>query len=165
LQERSLKKVLDQLSVPLYRIEFWSAMQTLVDLTDAVTGTDVALPSITMEDTPSTATIVRAQAFLSFGEVRDGSGAENKLNGVQYIQVKKNAGGTWTNAITLPDDCLRVDANGKRGGAIIAGDLDVASEIDTINVQIDFQWASSLVDGNDLQLLDVQTGLFVWYTI
>jgi hypothetical protein len=146
-------------------MDFWSATQEEVQLTDiAAAGTDVALPTVTIADLPAGATIVRAIAMLKFRAIENTNVAENRLQGAQYIQVADDTPSAYTNALTLADDSFCVAASTREGGDVVLGDIDIAATVDGNDGYL-FKWAASLIDQENLQFNDVQTGLRIWYSI
>lgn len=149
----------------LFIMEFWSATQALVSLTDAAApGTDVALPDVVVAGLPAGATIVRATAYLMFRAIENTNGAANKLQGAQNIQVQKGGAGGYSTGIALVDDLLGVAASTREGGTVLMGNTDLAAKV-TGNDIYNFQWTASLVDQANLNFNDVQTGLRIWYSV
>jgi hypothetical protein len=149
----------------LFCLDFWSAPQEEVQLTDTVApGTDVALPDVTLAGLPDGAVITRAVAMFKFRMVENTAVVPNAVSGIQYIRVRDDTPGTWRNAITIADDMFTLDSICREGGDMIIGNIDIAVEVDG-NDTYNFQWAASLVDQANLQFNDVQTGLRIWYSV
>jgi hypothetical protein len=84
--------------------------------------------------------------ILVFSQVVENTNASaNKVNGAQYIQVQKAVGGTWTNAVAIVDDALRVPASTRDMGRLLGAPVDCKSEV-TGNGNYDLQWTSAQVD-------------------
>lgn len=150
----------------LLSMDFWSATQALVSLTDvAAPGTDVALPNVVVAGLPAGATIVRATAFFKFRVIENSNVAANKLQGDQNIQVQKGGAGGYATGIALVDDLLGIGAGPLReGGDVLMGNTNLAAKV-TANDTYNFQWTASLVDVANLNFCDVQTGLRIWYSV
>ena len=155
----------DRDSKQIFCMDFWSAPQEEVAVT-SVAG-DVSLPSVTIEDFPSSDVIVqRAIAIFKFRILENTSSAGvNALALIQYIQVRDDAPGTWRNAITLPDNLYTIAASTREGGDVIIGNIDISVEIVDLNNTYEFQWNEAVCDRNNLQFNDCQTGLRIYYAI
>lgn len=150
----------------LFTMDFWSATQALVSLTDtAAPGTDTALPDVVVAGLPAGATIVRATVFMKFRILENSNAAANKLQGAQNIQVQKGGAGGYSTGIALVDDLFGIAAGPLReAGDVLMGNTDLAAKItgnDTYNVQ----WTAALVDQANLNFYDVQTGIRIWYSV
>ena len=141
--------------------DFWSAYQEEVAVTG--TATDISMPSVTIASLPSGATVNKVIALVKFRVIEDTSGSANKLSGAQNIQVKKSTSSTWVDAIALIDDLFGIAASTREGGDAIIGLTDVSAEV-TGNATYNFQWASAIADGANLNFNDVQIGLRVEYS-
>jgi len=146
----------------LFSLDFWSDPQEEVSVTSG--AGDKALPSVTVEDLPAGATIVRAVAMFKFRMIENTNAAANKLSGAQNIQVRDDTPGTWRDAINLVDDLFSLAAATREGGDVVVGDNDISVEVDG-NDTYEFQWAQAVVDQDNLNFNDVQTGLRVYYRI
>ncbi len=147
----------------VHHMDFWSEVDDLITLN--TTAADETLPSVTVAEIPAGATILRVIAIISIGAFEDSSGSENKfvLAGTEHIQVDKS-GGTYIDAIKLLNNMWLTGANAIRGGLVMIGDIDVASEVDA-NDTYEFRIENADVTGNNLLLRDVQVGLRVYFTL
>lgn len=149
-------------------MDFWSDPQEEVSVTSGA-GTKT-LPSVTVADLPSGATIVRAMAMFKFRMIENTNAAANKLDGAtvastsQVIQVRDDTPGTWRDAINFVDDQFGVAATTREGGDVCIGSIDIAVEVDG-NDTYNFQWLLALADQDNLNFNDVQTGLRIWYSV
>lgn len=143
-------------TVPLF---FYSDTQASVTL-DNTGASDLALPSVTIPANalPLNATIDKVYCYLKYGSRKDTSGADNAINGNQYVQVAESVAGVYTNAIKIIDDTLPIDISEITimGGDVISGNIEVSATVATENKTYDFQWLNCKVDGNNLILYDVQ---------
>ena len=153
----------DRLGRIICHMDFWSAPQASVSVTN-VAG-DKTLPSVTVADMPTAPyTLGRAIAMFRFRKVVNGYAGENKLSGAQYIEVRSDEPGAWTDAISLQDDMFMVGNAATDYYYEIWGDLDVAGEVDAEDTY-EFQWDEALADQDGLTFYDVQTGIRVYYEI
>ena len=149
----------------LFQMDFWSAYQALVSLTDtAAPGTDVALPNVVVAGLPAGATIVRATAFFKSRMIENTNAAANKLQGGQNISVQKGGAGGYSTGIALVDDLFGIAASTREPGDVLMGNTDLAALV-TGNDTYNFQWTASLVDQANLKFYDVQTGLRIVYSV
>lgn len=145
----------------LFCMDFWSDTQEEVQV-DAGGGTET-LPTVTVEDLPATATIVRAIAMFKFRMVENVHDGANALEGAQHIQVQA-AGGTWRDAISLADNLFNFAEKAREGGDVLIGDHDIGViEVDE-NEAYSFQWIAN-ADQEFIQFNDVQCGLRIWYSV
>jgi hypothetical protein len=144
-------------------LDFWSDIDDLVTLTSS--GTDTALPAVTVAGIPSGAVVTKVIAMMKFGGTEDTSTAENKLvvDAAEHIQVDKT-GGTYIDAIALINNALLTGASGTRGGDVWIGALDISAEVDGDDTY-EFQWEDADVTGDSLLVRDLQTGLRVYFTL
>lgn len=144
-------------------MEFWSLPQEEVALTSS--AGDKSLPDVTISGVPSGATIVYAVALFKFRMVENTDGSNpNKLNGVQYIQVRDDTPGTWTNSIQFVDDLYSLVASARESGEPVDGSIDISSIVDG-NDTYNFQWDEAVADQSNLQFNDVQVGLRIFFTL
>jgi len=155
-------KIDDIIAGSLFTMDFWSDPQEEV-LADT-NGIDQGLPAVTVADLPADTTIVRVIAMFKFRMVENDAGVANKLNGVQYIQVKETDAGGYINAIKLVDDLFTFGADGREGGDVIIGNIDVKAQVDD-NDGYSFLWTAALADADSLRFNDLQTGLRIWYSL
>lgn len=150
----------------LFTMDFWSATQALVSLTDAAApGTDTALPNVVVAGLPAGATIVRATAFFKYRILENSAAGANKLQGDQNIGVQKGGGGGYDTGIALVDDLFGIAAGPLReGGDVLMGNTDLAAKV-TANDTYQVRWVAALVDAANLNFYDVQTGLRIWYSV
>jgi len=146
-------------------MEFWGDMGDIIALTTATT--DVDLPNVVVADIPSGATINRVIGMLRMRALNNTAAVVNAINGAAVINVKKSTG-TWgvddVALINIPDNIWSTAASTKEGGMLIEGDNDVASEVDgngTYNLRFN---GNVFVDANNLELVDVDVGLKVYFT-
>ena len=163
---KNLSQVTDITSITqraVYQIDFWSDVDDLITV-DATAG-DETFPPVTVAEIPSGAVVLRVIAIVKVGAFEDTSTAENKvvLAGTEHIQVDKS-GGTYIDAIKMIAGQWLTPASGVRGGDVMVGNIDVASEVDG-NDTYEFKWEGADVTGASLLLRDVQTGLRVYFTL
>ena len=114
---------------PSGRLVFSSSISATVVLT-SVAG-NLSLPSVTIPSDflPTTATINRVLAAMSWRKQVDSSGVANAVNVAQNIQVRSDAPGTFRNAIAIPDNALATGASATDGGALLIGTFDISVEV------------------------------------
>lgn len=140
---------------------FWSTPIATVSITNGNTSpalTDITLPNLTI------GTIVRAVAFLMWGDSEDTSAALNAINGASNFEVQKSGGPAWTSAITIVDNTIETPASSRRGGYLLPGTIDVSSVVDALNQVISGRFTNIKADGN-MELHDVVWGVKVFYTV
>ena len=148
-------------STNISMMEFNSEIDDIITLTTATAN--VALPDIVIADIPANTTIVRVIGSLSIHSITDTSGALNAINGAGMVQIQKSVGGVYTNLITIPDNLWRIQASTEIGGMIVRGTNDAASEV-TANGTYNLKFNGNIfVDGNNLELSDVQVILKVYF--
>jgi len=151
----------------LHPIDFWSESQEELQVSSGA-GTKT-LPSVTVADLPTGATVVRAVALFAARVVENVNAAANKLDGAtvadtsQVIQVQDDSPGTWRDAIKFVDDQFGVAAETREGGPMLIGSIDIAVEVDG-NDGYSFRWLLAKADEDHLQFNDVQVGLRLWYS-
>lgn len=141
-------------------MEFWSALDDIVTLTTATA--DVPLPNIVVADIPAGATITRVIGMIRMRALNNTSASVTAINGAGIIKIKE-AAGSYANLITIPDNILSTAASTKEGGLLLEGNIDASAEVDandTYNLRFD---GSIVVDGNNLELIDVAVGLKVYF--
>ena len=152
-------------------LDFWSNSQEEVQLTGTVGNK--TLPSITVADLPSGATIVRAIVMFKFRMVENTHATlANKLDGTtvastsQVIQIRDDTPGTYYDCINFIDDQFHIAATLRESGDITVGNIDVSGtgKVDG-NDTYNLQWIQGLADEDDIQFNDVQCGLKIWYSI
>lgn len=145
-------------------MEFWGDVDDIITLTTGTTNMD--LPNVVIADIPSNTTITRVVGIIRIRALNDTSGATNAINGAAIIRVKKSTGAWATDdvdLITIPDNILSTSASTKEGGVTINGANDAASEVDA-NATYNLRFNGNIfVDGNNLQLIDVNVGLQVYF--
>lgn len=146
-------------------MEFWSDVDDIITLTTATTNVD--LPNVTITNIPSNSTFIGVYGVIKFRAINNTNIAINAINGANVIKIKKSTG-AWgvddINLITIADNILNVSPSTKEGGIIIVGNNNVAGTIDTnsiCNMRFD---GNIFVDGNNLELIDVQVGLQIYFT-
>lgn len=141
------------------RFTYPSIAQAQVTLTSS--QQNITLPSVTIPALPSGVTIARVIAAVQWRKQVDSSGLANAIAGTtQQIQVRSDAPGTFTNAITIPDNSLSTGATATEGGPQLLGEADISGEVDEADTY-EFQWLNAQVDGDNLVLHDFQTILLV----
>lgn len=146
-------------------MEFWGDVDDIITLTTATTNTN--LPNVAVADIPAGATIIRVIGMIRMRAMNNTNAAVNAINGANVIKVMKS-GGAWgvddVDLINIPDNIWSTAASTKEGGMLIEGDNDAASEVDanaTYNIRFN---GNIFVDGNNLELIDVDAGLKVYFT-
>ena len=145
-------------------MEFWGNVDDIITLTTATANVD--LPNITISDIPLNTTIVRVIGLIRIRAINNTSAVANAINGASVIHVKKSTGAWATDdvlLINIPDNILSTSASTKEGGITINGSNDAASEVDanaTYNLRFN---GNVFVDGNNLELIDVNVGLQVYF--
>ncbi len=147
----------------VHQMDFWSEVDDLITI-DATAG-DETLPSVVVAEIPTGAVVLRVIAMIKIGAFEDTSAAENKLvlAGTEHIQIDKS-GGTYIDAIKLIAGQWLTGASAVRGGDVMIGNIDVASEVDA-NDTYEMKIENADVTGASLLLRDVQTGLRVYFTL
>ena len=145
-------------------MEFWGDVDDIITLTTATTNID--LPNVVVADIPANTTIIRVIGVIRLRALNNTSGSVNAINGVNIIKLKKSTGAWATDdvdLINIPDNILSIAASTKECGMLIEGDNDAASEVDenaTYNLRFN---GNIFVDGNNLELIDVDVGLKVYF--
>ena len=148
---------------PLHSMDFWSLPQEEVALTG--TAGDKSLPSTTVADLPSGATVVRAIAMFKFMAIEAITFAgTNALEGAQEIQVKESGAGSFIDAINFVDAQYGLAQDTREGGDVIIGAIDVSAEVDE-NDTYAFQWDEAEAEETGINFNDVQCGLRIWYSL
>ena len=97
-----------------------------------------------------TGTVISAFIDLHMGTVENYAPGANALNGTQYIQVRK-AAGTWTDAITIPDEAFTLSPAHTATIGRYYGDKDIATVVQSIGGGGNMYWrwhnALALDDG------------------
>ena len=145
-------------------MEFWGDVDDLITLTTATTNVD--LPNIVVADIPAGATITRVVGMIRMRALNNTNAAVNAINGANTIRVKKSTG-AWAvddvDLINIPDNILSTAASTKEGDIVIHGTHDAAAEVDgnaTYNLRFN---GNVFVDGNNMELIDVDAGLRVYF--
>lgn len=124
-----------------------------------------ALPSVTIPANGLKGRkIEAAYCHLKYAKARDSSGADNKISGNQYVQVKESVGGSYINGVLIVDDVIFIDVSEGTviGGDVIYGNIDVKAQVSAENLTFNFQWTSAVADGASLILDDVEIIIEVW---
>ena len=138
---------------------WFSDRQISATISDA--GGNKSLPSVVLPNIAGT--IVAVQAGITFRAIENTDADANMLAGVQYIQVKENAAGSYTNAIKFADDDLYMPAESIGAGDTVVGAIDVSGQVAAFNKTYAFQFTSAVSDDENLILRDIQTFLVVTY--
>jgi len=152
----------------LSHMDYWSTFykDTCCESVFAITSTaaDQSLPSVTVVDLPTGATVRHVKAMLKYRVAKDTSAALNSLviNGTEHIQVDKS-GCTFIDAIELVKGMVEVEASGESGGDVWVGSINISSEV-TGDDTYEFRWEGSDAIGSNLELRDLQTGLRVYFS-
>ncbi|MBA7569073.1 hypothetical protein ES708_10810 [subsurface metagenome] len=142
----------------LCSMDFWSLPQEEVALTGA--AGDKALPSVTVEDLPDGATIVRAIAMFKFRMVENHTYAGvNSLDGAQAIQVA-----TSVDAINFVDAQFTLAQDTREGGDVVIGVIDIAATVNA-NGAYAFHWDLAKALQTGINFNDVQMGIRIWYSV
>jgi len=141
-------------------LPIWSLVQALMEIS-ATPGGNVAGPSVVVPSgyLPTGATISRVELLMKYRKAVDTSGADNQIAGPLNVQVKESVAGSFTTGIVIPDNAIKVVADGESGGDLIIGAADVKAEVAADNKTYAVQITSAIADGSTLQLQDVQFGL------
>jgi hypothetical protein len=158
-----------EIDPPYGVMDFWSDPQEEVQL-GATAGTKT-LPTVTVANLPSGATIVRAVAMFKFRMIENTNASANKLNGAtvantsQVIQVADDTPGTYYDAINFVDDQFGLAATTREGGDVLIGSIDIAGsgKVDANDGYL-FRWLLARADLDNLNFNDVQCGLRIWYS-
>jgi hypothetical protein len=149
-----------------HRSFFKSNMQANITL-DIAGTTDLALPGIEIPSgiLPTNATFDAAYCAFKYGSRKDSSNANNAIDGDQYIQIKEEVSGNYTNAIKVPSGTLPIDLahTDIMGGDILFGKIDVSSQVAMVNKSYSFQWTNCKVSGNNMIVSDIQSIVEIWW--
>ncbi|GAG59132.1 unnamed protein product [marine sediment metagenome] len=118
-------------------------------------ATTQTMPPVNIPNISSLPILAAYVGFIT-DSFRDTSGAENKTDGNQNIQIDNVAVGGWLNGVSVKAGTFVVGANGYVGHAIIHGQIDVKAKI-AFGDTISFQWLSAKADGADLEMGHVQS--------
>lgn len=148
----------------------WSEGKIQVQITAA--GATIALPTITIANLPTNATIVEAHLMFKFRMIENKHAGVNKLNGAtdpgvsQVIQIQDDGGGAWTDAITFVDDFFTLASETREGGDVIGGtpNVGVANVVDG-NDTYNVQFLLGKADQDFINFDDVQVMLQISYSI
>lgn len=158
---------LDQ-GVPLlervvHHMDFWSDVDDIITL-DTTAG-DETLPAVTVAEIPEDAVFLRVIAMFKYRAVENSNASDNALIALaaEHIQVDRT-GGTFIDAIAMADNAIQVAGSTRDGGDVWIGAINIVSEVDR-NDTYEFRMENADVDGNNLILRDVQTGLRVYFTL
>ena len=127
------------------------------------TSADVVLPSITLPAIANATIVMARLRFIANWFV----GSSENIDGDQYIQIKKGAGGTFANAIKIVDGAFDVYSGGVMPHVVIDGSIDVTGTVDSFNQEYPLQWDDALITGQEAQINihDYHLELDVWFTI
>jgi len=165
-QDDNVKASLDLAHTAIGRhvsmMEFWSEIDDIITFTTATTN--VAFPSIVVSDIPAGATIIHANCMMKPRAINNTFASVNAINGDIELQVKENIAGAYTNAIKLNDNALSTTASTKEGGLLIISKYDCSGEVDGNDTYTMRTTGNTFVDGNNLELIDVVTGIRIYFT-
>jgi hypothetical protein len=151
-----------------YSMSFWSAVDDKITITS--TAADLDFPNVVVSGLPAGITITRVYAILFARAIKDTSASDNAINGAsKTIRVKVSTDSWGTDdivALTFADNQLYCVASTKENGFVMVGTADLDSVVDsdaTYNFRSEQTNRSDaiVVDGNNLELYDVQVGLVV----
>ena len=142
-------------------IEFWSLIDDMVPLVDG--ALDTGLPSVVVAGLPAGCTIVRVEAMLRFRNVENTFAGANALDGACPIQLQDSVPCAMTTCITIPDNFLTFAVAGFQPGFTVNGSINMSAIVDG-NDTYAFQWDAAQVDSDFIKLMDVQTGLRIYFT-
>jgi len=147
---------------------FWSDVEDKITITS--TAADLDFPDVVVSGLPSGITITRVYAVLFARAIKDTSGSDNAINGVnKRIRIKLSTGSWGTDdiiAFTFDDNQLYCVASTKENGFVMVGTHDLDSVV-TADGTYNFRSEQTnrgdalVVDGDSLELYDVQIGLIV----
>lgn len=147
----------------LQAIDLWSDPLSIFQI--GTTPTTQPLPTITIADIPSGATLIRTAMMLKFRALSEDSGSDNSLSGAQVMQAKKDIGGAWVTGVNLVDGQMVCLASLRDSGDVVIGSIDIKAQVPANGADMDFQWLDSLALGDSLYLEDLQVGLRIWYSL
>jgi len=150
-------------------LDFWSDVLPLVTLTTTPATHNLNLVVVTPFNTNLAAEPVRGSgyaqmiAMLKIRSIEDTSGVLNKIStagpSTPVLQATRS-GGTFTPVLDLEDEMWEVGPNLVAGGDVVLMDrLNQNSSIMLIDQDYTFRLFDLRVDGNNLLLRDVQTGI------
>ena len=148
--------------------DWWSAITPVLTITG--TSTAKAFPEVTIPSSggnrlPAGVVIQGAIAMVKFRKIKNTHATkDNALSHVQHLQVRDDGGGSWHNALTLPDGLLDIATATVEGGDLWIGNIDLSSSgyvdgADTYEFQIDEAHAEQ----TNLELRGIQSGIRVYY--
>lgn len=159
----ALKALLD---VIVSYMDFWSDSDDEIALTTVSAPHN--LPSVVVAGLPSGVTIIRVVAVLKIALIKDTSSSNNAVNSVTMVLAVDADGGyaSTVPAINIPNNSWAVDVSQakERGGDVMIGDNDIASEV-TGNGTYYGRFENAACDGNNLELKDIAWGLRVYFTV
>ena len=142
-------------------MESWSLIDDMVPLVDG--ALDTPLPSVVVAGLPAGCTIVRVEAMLRFREVENTFAGANAVDGAACpIQLQDSVPCAFTTCITIPDDFLAFGAAGFQSGFTVNGSINMLAIVDG-NDTYAFQWDAVQVNSDFIKLMDVQTGLRIYF--
>ena len=154
----------------LLPMDFWSEPQEEVQIDGA--GVTVALPAVTVDGLPASATILRAIVMFKFRMVENTDTAANGLDGntvagtSQVIQVRDDSPGVWNDAITFAGGQFGLEGEKREGGDVCIGDVNISGlgKVDGNDIY-EFRWLLGKADSDLLNFNDIQMGIRVWYSV
>jgi hypothetical protein len=142
-------------------IDLWSPYLSQIQLT-SVAG-DKLLPSITIADLPSGATVIRAVMMLKYRMIENTNAAINRLDGDQNLQAEKAIDGEWITGIALGGELCYVPASTRESGDVMIGTEDIQFQVPANSGVMDFKWTGAKSTQDSLNFNDVQVGLRIWF--
>ena len=141
-----------------------SLIDDLITLTTATSN--VVLPNIVVANLPASITVIDTIGVLTPRALNNTNAAVNAINGAGAVNIKASAG-TWgvddVALITFPNNILNTAPSTKEGGRPIKGTHNASSVVTgngTYNLRFD---GNIFVDGNNLELIDVDVVLEVYF--
>ena len=148
--------------------DFWSETVDEAEVEIDAAGETKELPSVTVEDIPAGATVLRAVAMFKFRMIENTNAADNRLDGgtvpgtSQVIQVRDDTPSAWADAINFVDRQYGVEGETREGGDVCIGSIDISDIVDGNDIY-EFQGLLARPLLNYMSFYDVQMGIRVWY--
>ena len=167
----ALSNLSDDLARKFSFIDFWSAPEDIITITDG--AADLTFPDVVVAGLPTGLTAERVVLILTARAIFDTSGADNYINAAAKTLRIKVSTGAWGAddivAITFAQNSLYTVASSKESGPVIIGVANLSAVVNangTYNVRSDqTNRADAIVAlGANLVLYDVQTGIRVYYS-
>ena len=141
----------------------WSSYMPQASLT-TVAG-DILLPSLTIKNIPTGATIIMALMFLKYRTTENTNASVNSVSGAQNIQAQMAVGGSWITGIGLLGGEFNVPAATRESGDVMMGTNDISAQLAANGAVMNFKWTAAVAAQNNLNFNDIQIGLRIWYAL